>query len=138
LKVLVDNNLSPLLAQAIDLLVSPAGHQVVALRARFSPDAPDAAWITSLGDEGGWTVLSGDVRITRRPAERVAWHQARLKGFFLAPAWNKLSNLEKTARVLLWWPKLLAQEQLVGPGAIFQVPVNPGSRLTQLRVSSAQ
>jgi hypothetical protein len=135
LKVLVDNNLSPLLAQAIHLLVAPDGHEVFSLRVRFPATSPDVEWIRTLGAEGGWTVLSGDYRITRRPAERLAWHQSRLKGFFLAPAWSKLSTLEKTARLLLWWPKLAAQEQLVGPGAIFQVPINPGSRLTQLRVA---
>jgi hypothetical protein len=135
LKVLVDNNLSPLLAQAIQLLVASDGHEVVALRVRFRSDTPDEAWIRALGAEGGWSVLSGDVRITRRPSERLAWHQSRLKGFFLAPAWSKLPTTEKTARLLLWWPKLVAQERLVGPGAIFQVPVNAGSRLNQLRVT---
>jgi hypothetical protein len=135
LKVLVDNNLSPLLAQSIHILVSPDGDQVVALRHRFPANTPDDVWISALGAEGGWSVLSGDVRIARRPAEKLAWHQSRLKGFFLAPAWSKHSNLEKAARLLLWWPKLRDQERLVGPGAIFQVPVNPGSRLSQVRVS---
>jgi hypothetical protein len=135
LKVLVDNNLSPLLAQAIQLLVASDGDLVVALRHRFPADTPDEVWISALGTEGGWSVLSGDVRITRRPTEKLARHRSRLKGFFLAPAWSKLSNLEKAARLLLWWPKLRNQERLVGPGALFQVPVNPGSRLLQLRVS---
>lgn len=134
MKVLVDNNMSPLLAQAINLLVEPDGDQVVALRRLFPENTPDEVWIARLGADGGWSVLSGDVQITRRPSEKLAWHQTRLKGFFLAPAWSKLSTLEKTARLLLWWPKLRAQERLVGPGAIFQVPINAGSRLTQLRV----
>lgn len=135
MKVLVDNNLSPLLAQAIHVLVAPDGDEVVALRHRFPANTPDEVWISALGIEGGWSVLSGDVHIARRPTEKLAWHQSRLKGFFLAPAWSKLSNLQKTARLLLWWPKLTIQERLVGPGAIFQVPVNPGSRLSQIRVS---
>jgi hypothetical protein len=135
LKVLVDNNLSPLLARAIHLLVAPDGDQVVALRQRFPANTPDEVWISALGVEGGWSVQSGDVRIARRPTEKLAWHQSRLKGFFLAPAWSKFSNLEKTARLLLWWPKLRDQERLVGPGAIFQLPINSGSRLSQLRVS---
>jgi hypothetical protein len=135
LKVLVDNNLSPLLARAIHLLVAPDGDQVVALRQRFPANTPDEVWISALGVEGGWSVQSGDVRIARRPTEKLAWHQSRLKGFFLAPAWSKFSNLEKTARLLLWWPKLRDQERLAGPGAIFQLPINSGSRLSQLRVS---
>jgi PIN like domain len=132
--MLVDNNLSPLLAKAIDILVAPDGHRVVALRESFPANTKDAEWIEALGREGGWTVLSGDIRITRRPAERLAWHRSRLKGFFLAPGWSKMTNIEKTAKLLLWWPKLVAQELLVGPGAVFQVPVNPGSRLSQLPI----
>jgi hypothetical protein len=134
LKVLVDNNLSPLFAQSIHVLVEPDGDEVVALRHRFPANTPDDVWISALGAAGGWSVLSGDVRITRRPTERLAWHQSRLKGFFLAPAWSKLTNLEKTARLLLWWPKLRIQERLVGPGAIFQLPINAGSRLSQVRI----
>jgi hypothetical protein len=134
LKVLVDNNLSPLLAQSIHVLVEPDGDEVVALRLRFPANTPDEVWISALGAAGGWSVLSGDVRITRRPTERLAWHRSRLKGFFLAPAWSKLTNLEKTARLLLWWPKLRIQERLVGPGAIFQRPINAGSRLAQIRI----
>ena len=134
MKVLVDNNLSPLFAQSIHVLVEPDGDEVVALRHRFPANTPDDVWISALGAAGGWSVLSGDVRITRRPTERLAWHQSRLKGFFLAPAWSKLTNLEKTARLLLWWPKLRIQERLVGPGAIFQLPINAGSRLSQVRI----
>lgn len=134
MKVLVDNNLSPLLARAIDILVGPEGHEIAALRAKFPADTKDSGWINALGREGGWIVISGDVRITRRPAERLAWHQSRLKGFFLAPGWSGITNLEKTARLLLWWPKLVAQERLVAPGAVFQVPINPRSRLSQLRI----
>ena len=92
MRVMVDNNLSPLLARAIDVLVVPDGHQVVALRSMFPADAKDADWIEALGAEGGWTVLSGDVRITRRAAERLAWHRSRLKGFFLAPGWSRMTN----------------------------------------------
>jgi hypothetical protein len=132
--VLVDNNLSPLLARAIDILVAPDGHTVIALREKFAASTKDAEWIEALGAEGGWTVLSGDVHITRRPAERLAWHRSRLKGFFLAPAWSRMTNIEKTARLLLWWPRLVAQDALVGSGAVFQIPVNPGSRLSQLRI----
>ena len=133
MRVLVDNNLSPRLARAIDTLVTP-NHQVVALRDKFPHDAKDVEWIEALGNEGGWVVLSGDVRITKRPAERRAWHRSRLKGFFLAPGWSKMPNLEKTARLLLWWPKLVTQEGLVGPGAVFQIPINAGSRLNQIPV----
>jgi hypothetical protein len=38
----------------------------------------------------------------------------------------------QTARLLMWWDKLVAQTDLIKGGAIFQLPINPGSRLRQL------
>lgn len=134
MKVLLDNNISPLVAEALHVLVASDGHQVIALREKFAPSTKDVDWIDALGKETGWSVSSGDIHITKRPAERRAWTKANLKGFFLAPGWSKMTNLEKTARLLRWWPFICAQEALVAPGAIFQVPINPSSRLHQLRV----
>jgi hypothetical protein len=39
------------------------------------PNTPDEVWISALGAEGGWSVLSGDVRIARRPTEKLPWHR---------------------------------------------------------------
>jgi hypothetical protein len=77
-------------------------------------------------------VISGDSSITRRAAERNAWRQAGLVGFFLAPGWRKLNPLLQTARLLMWWERMIVQAALVQGGAIFQLPINPGSRLRQL------
>jgi len=132
LKVLIDNDQSPHIAAAINALVEPHGHQVVALRKKFAKDTEDVVWIGALGREGGWVAISGDVNITRRAAERHAWRQAGLVGFFLAPGWRKFDPLIQTARLLMWWDKLVAQVGLVEGGAIFQLPINSGSRLRQL------
>ncbi len=123
------------MAGAINVLVEPEGHLVVALRDRFPAETLDVDWIENLAEEGGWAVISGDVRITSRLAERLAWHRSHLKGFFLAPSWSKLASIEKTARLLLWWPTMEIQECLVAPGAIFQLPLKIGSRLVQLRIA---
>lgn len=132
MKVLIDNDLSPHIADAINALVAPHGHRVTALRRKFAENTEDVAWIEALGQEGGWIVISGDASITRRAAERSAWRQAGLVGFFLAPGWRKLDPLLQTARLLMWWERLVAQADLVEGGAIFQLPINPGSRLRQL------
>jgi hypothetical protein len=131
-KVLIDNDLSPHIAAAINALVEPQGHHVIALRRKFPPDTEDIVRIKALGEDGGWVVISGDAGITRRAAERQAWRQAKLIGFFVMPSWRKLNPLIQTARLLLWWDSLVAQAQLVEGGAIFQLPVKSSSRLRQL------
>lgn len=63
MKCLVDNNLPPALAKALDALSAskfPDLEQVIALREKFSPDTSDVTWIQSLGQEGNWFILSAD------------------------------------------------------------------------------
>ena len=132
MKVMLDNNLSPLIASAINVLVQPHGHSIVALRHKFDPKTPDEDWIRILGNEREWSVISGDVKITKNPAERAAWRQTDLIGFFFAPAWHKLKPMHQTARLLLWWESLVTQVKLVEGGALFQLPINAGSKLRQL------
>jgi hypothetical protein len=133
LNFILDNNLSPLIAKAIAILVAPDGHLVSHVRYKFSPDTADIEWISALGAEGGWSVISADLRITRNAQERLAWRAARLKGFFLMPAWQKLTNLRRAALLLEWWPQLTKQAELIGPGAAFEVPLRPHAKLRQLR-----
>lgn len=137
MNVLLDNNISPLVARAINVIVEPDGHCVAALRDKFAQDTQDVDWIRALGREGRWLVISGDVHITKRAAERAAWGNSDLLGFFLAPPWSRMRNIEKAGRLLLWWPKILDQANLVAGGALFQLPVNTGSRLKQLKIVTA-
>lgn len=130
MKVLLDNNLSPFVADAINVLVEPNGHQVTALRRKFAEDTLDEKWIAALSDEGGWVVISRDRRITRNPAQRAAWRSSRLKGFFLAPAWDDLDTLRLAARLLLRWPNLVEADRLFAEGSAIQVPIR--GRLRQL------
>jgi PIN like domain len=49
-KVLVDENLPPALARALDVLFSPR-HEIIHLRTRFGPGVKDVDWISTLR---GW------------------------------------------------------------------------------------
>lgn len=43
---------------------------------------PDEEWIEALGREGGWSVLSGDIRIAKKRPSRDLFLRANLTGFF--------------------------------------------------------
>ncbi len=56
MKCLVDNNLPPALARALNALSANKFsdlEQVIALREKFPPDTSDVTWIQMLGQEGG-------------------------------------------------------------------------------------
>ena len=81
MKVLFDNNLSFRLARALSALLSDQ-HEIVALKDKFSPCITDIELFAALARDGHWIVISGDYRITRNKAERQAFIEARLTGFF--------------------------------------------------------
>jgi hypothetical protein len=123
LKFFIDNCLPPRWAPALSSLADPGQYQVVHLRMKFPADVSDIEWIKKLAAEGGWTIVSGDVRITKLLHEREAWLSSGLTAFFLVKGWD-FEFWEKTARIVRWWPKILEQSKMVQPGAGFYVPVN--------------
>jgi PIN like domain len=64
----------------------------------------DAEWITELDKEGGWVVLTKDLRIRTRPHEKAAMDGSRIVFFFLAGAWKDYSVTETAARLIRWIP----------------------------------
>jgi hypothetical protein len=127
LRLLLDNNLSPRIARCLQVLFEPR-HEIVALREKFSEDAPDQEWISALSGESGWAVLTKDLHLRTRPHERAALDQSRIVYFFLSGAWKKCDVEETAARLIRWVPKMAAQTDLADRGR-FELPINSGSKL---------
>jgi hypothetical protein len=130
-KLPLDNNLSPKLARALDALSQPE-HEVHHMREKFDPKTPDTKWIQQLGTEGGWVIVSGDLRISRNRDELDAWLESGLTAFFLERGWAHLEFWAKTAKLVQWWPRILALLGSVGSQVGYLVPVR-GSKLKILR-----
>jgi hypothetical protein len=130
-KLLLDNNLSPKLARALHALSQPE-HEVHHLRDLFDPKTPDEEWLQQLGAEGGWVIVSGDLRISRNKDELNAWFESGMTAFFLDRGWAHLGFWEKTARLVQWWPRILEVLESVGSQVGYFVPVR-GSKLKILR-----
>jgi hypothetical protein len=131
LKLLFDNNVSPKVARAINELIAPHA-AAIPLRDKFPQSAKDIEWIAALGREGGWSVVSGDLAITKNKAEKAAWLQTDLIGFFMEPAMARLTPIEQTARLLLRLPLIEAQLRLISGPALFSLPIGNSSKLRQL------
>jgi hypothetical protein len=131
LRLLVDHNLSPRIAHCLRALFV-GEHEIVALRDRFPNDPTDLEWITALSEEGGWAVVTKDLRISTRPHERAALDRSRIVYFFLSGSWRKYSVEETAARLIRLTPKMAAQTELAERGR-FELPINPGSKLRPQR-----
>ncbi len=132
MKLLVDNNVSPLVARTLRVAVAEDEGYVEHIRERFGPDARDEDWLRALGSEGGWAVLTADHRISRRPHERAIWRSTDLVIFFLEPAFAKLEPREQAGRLLLRWKELVAAFRESRPPAGFRVRLK--GRIETLRL----
>jgi hypothetical protein len=133
LKFFLDNNLSPRFAQALYALEGEHSNEVVHLRSKFSADAKDVDWITSLAREGEWVIISGDMRISQREFEREAWLSSGLTAFFFAKGWTNIKFWDQAWRLIKWWPAIVDQASRIRPGAGFIVPLK-STKLEQIRV----
>lgn len=133
MRYFLDNTLPPRFAKALGALMDD-GERVVHLTSRFFPSTPDVEWIEALGREGGWIVISNDVRITRNVHERKAWQQSGLTAFFLKRAWSSQNYWLQAANLIRWWPDIMAQARKVSPGASFLVPFRYSGRFEQPRL----
>ena len=122
MKFLVDENLAPALARALQALFRDE-HEIVHLRDRFGPGVKDVEWIAALSREGRWIVISGDRRITRVKAEYTAFRASRLIGFFMSPALKKARSIKQMERILVLWDAITVVASNVGGGAMFELPM---------------
>lgn len=115
------------MANAIAALAVAENYQVIHLQDQFPPETADIEWISKLGDEGDWIIISGDTRISRNRHEQEVWRQAGLTTFFLAKGWTNQKIWDQAASFVRWWPRIVEVAQFVQPGATFEIPVRYGS-----------
>jgi hypothetical protein len=125
-KLLVDHNLSPVLARCLTPLFPD--HTFVALSDRFKPNISDVDWMTELDRESGWAALTKDIRIQFKPHERLALDRSRIVFFFLGGAWRKYTVPETAARLIRLVPLMIKQADIADRGR-FDLPINAGSKL---------
>jgi hypothetical protein len=123
MKLLVAASISPVLAQALAILLAPEEVDVLHHNQRFPTDTSDQHWILTLAAEGGWVVLTADPALLAGPAGRLCWRQSGLVGLVLSPAFRSLRPHEAAARLLFLWPRLEAWAKSATGGQAALVPV---------------
>jgi hypothetical protein len=130
-KVFFDHNMSPAMARALAELFKKQ-HEVIFLAEKFARDTRDIEWMSTLSGEGQWVVISGDRRITRNHADRQAFRNSNLIGFFLSEGLYKASVIKQMERILALWPSIESLCETVHSGAMFELPMK-STRVRQLK-----
>jgi len=107
------------------------GNEIVHLRERFAEDCPDLEWIHALATDGDWVIVSGDLRITRNPVERAAWHESGLTAFFFGDAWSRSQYWKKAAELVEWWPEIVSKARSHPRSHGFEIPKS-ATRMRQI------
>ena len=130
LKYFFDNCITPALARGMRELCVDRGHHVDYLRNLFDESTTDVEWLSRLGTEGNWIIISADVRITRRNSpERAAWRESGLTAFFFNQHFPEDGFWNQVQTVVKRWPDIQAQARRTPRGKGFLVPKG-GSALT--------
>jgi hypothetical protein len=123
MRFFLDNCLAIRHARALDALLNPE-HRFTHLQEKFAPDTKDVDWISQLGKERGWIVISGDYRIGKSAHEKAAWHESRLTVFFLAKGWMNLPLKQQHSKLALALDDIIEHAEKAKPGTGFSVSVN--------------
>ena len=108
--------LPPVLGRGLGALLIK-NHEVIHIRDKFGTgNLKDEDWIRALGDEGGWCVLSGDLRIAKKRPSRELFLRANLIGFFPLPAVMALPLTAMASRILKVWPVMEATASTMDRG----------------------
>lgn len=118
--------MSATLVRALRVIVEVQHLEIQHLTERYAGDSsiPDPIWLSDLGKEGDWIIVSSDPRITRGKVERAAWHESQLTAFFFADGWSSKNLYKQGSDLIGWWPDIFQQARKTPRGHGFLIPSN--------------
>jgi hypothetical protein len=114
-----DNTFSSKIVDILVILGVPATH----LQHHFPPETLDVEWIPFVAEKG-WVLVSGDQRIRRSPAERLAFERANLVTFFVHRAYQHQTIWEQVAWLVRLWPTIQDRAGKTHRGTSYEVRQN--------------
>ena len=121
----------PSIARGLHQIVSVEGHEVYALRDKFSIDIKDIDLYEQLGKQKDWVIVSKDIAQARRAPERAAILKYGVVAIFLAPSVEKLPTHQQAATLLWHWHAIVRQRTSQANG-LFLLPINKGSQFRSI------
>ncbi|MBI1805013.1 MAG: hypothetical protein HY033_03975 [Ignavibacteriae bacterium] len=123
MKFFFDTCISPKAVYALKIVVEFQDVLVVPFKEKFSdPNTSDSEWITVLGKEGQWVIISGDPRISRGKAEKAAWRESGLTAFFFRDGWANCSIYIQASDLIRRWPDIVLANRNSIQGSGYLIP----------------
>jgi len=90
----------------------------------------DVPWLDRFAQEVGRAVISGDVKMRRRPHEMLAMYQHGFVVVFFEAQWGRWDFFRKSSLILHWWQEIVDRLENAERGTFWVVPaawpIEPG------------
>jgi hypothetical protein len=132
-RILFDANLPPALARGIhELSVERAMGATCILDMYKTTKIPDEKWIEDIDKYNIVGVITQDY-FDKTPQEIAAYQNAKVPFFYLTKAYNNFDLWKKSSLLLIKWPIICKQIDIVKGYAEYEVPADRGIQIKQLR-----
>ena len=122
MRFFIDNNLGKKLADGMRAF----GENVIHLKDEFDEETDDEEWLKAIGRKG-YFVISRDLRIRKRPAERKAFSANKVGAFFLGG--KNRSSCDLIIQLVRNWPRIEELARKTKRPFAFRVPPK-GTKIT--------
>lgn len=123
LTYVLDQNFSNQMLQLLRLArVEPVSRITSLTELGFAGDTTDEQWLSELGRQGGFCVVTRDGAILQVSIERKAWSAAGVSLLVLDKQWGQQPGRELSRRLLYWWPYMVGHAEAGRPGSAWTVP----------------
>ncbi len=119
-----DNNFSPRLIHFLNDLAQDIDHECIHLQDMFEAETPDDEWIPGLAKQRNWIIITLDLRISRKPAERLALNESGLTAFFFPKKHSKLNIWEQSWRTIKVLQEIIQLAKEYPKGKTFRLDAN--------------
>jgi len=118
----IDRNVPERLARLLD--VFDRENSIVYHDDWFEPATADAEWLSALGSRDPRpSVVTGDGRILRNPAEGEALRRVGLTFFVFSRGWSGLRWEDRAWKTIKVWPLVVEAAEKARVSSIFEIPI---------------
>lgn len=133
MKFYFDHCTSAVLARTLDGFLQNQEHSAHHARDFGLHTKPDIEWMEYLAKTGDdWVVVTGDMRISKNKAERIAFRKANLRGIVLAKGYQKTEMCKVAGIIVANWQTMNALSEALVPPYLCEMPIRITDKFKQL------
>lgn len=133
MKVRADEHVSPEIVEVVCRLGLSSVFQFDHIYDSGDRGTEDEHWITRFANSGGGAIITADSDFASKPPQVVAVFKTGMKVMHLPHKWGMASGYLQAAHILLWWPRIERQLQIMKPRECYRPEWNISGETGQFK-----